>query len=62
MKRAQAVLSKWANKFRRVGTLLKVGDEVWLDAQNYSLTHPSKQPDWKRMKLYGVTEVISLWA
>jgi hypothetical protein len=38
MKRAQAVLSKPANKSRRVGTSLEVGNKVWLDARNISIT------------------------
>ena len=32
MKMAQAVQCEQANKSQRVGTLLEVGDKVWLDA------------------------------
>ena len=47
MKRAQAVQSEQANKSQRVGTVLEVGDKVWLDARNISTTQPSKKLDWK---------------
>jgi hypothetical protein len=62
MKRSQAIHSEQANKSRRTGTELNVGDHVWLDARNISTTRPSKKLDWKRIGPYEITEVISPWA
>jgi hypothetical protein len=45
MKRAQAIQSEQANKSQRIGTLLVIGDKVWLDARNLSTTQPSKKLD-----------------
>jgi transposase InsO family protein len=38
MKRSQAIHSEQANKSRRTGTELNIGDQVWLDARNISTT------------------------
>jgi hypothetical protein len=62
MKRAQAVQSKQANKSQRIGTLLEVGDKVWLDARNISTIRLCKQLNWKRIRPSEVTEVITPWA
>jgi glycosylphosphatidylinositol phospholipase D len=62
MKRSQAIHSEQANKSRRTGTEINVGDQVWLDARNISTIQPSKMLDWKRIGPYEVTEVISPWA
>src|ERR1700690_4106547 len=62
MKRAQAVQSEQANKSRRVGTELRIGDKVWMDARNLSTARPSKNLDWKRSGPYEITEVVSPWA
>src|ERR1700680_1256378 len=62
MNRAQAVYSEQANKSRRLGQQLVVGDRVWMDARNLSTTRPSKKLDWKRMGPYEVIEVVSPWA
>jgi hypothetical protein len=62
MKRGQAIQSKQANKSRRVGTLLGIGENVWLHARNISTTQPSKLLDWKRIGPYEHTDVISPWA
>jgi hypothetical protein len=59
MKRSQAIHSEQANKSRRIGTELNIGDQVWLDARNISTTRPSQKLDWKRIGLYEVVEVIS---
>jgi hypothetical protein len=62
MKRSQAIHSEQANKSRRTGAELNVGDQVWLDARNISTTRPSKKLDWQRIGPYEVVAVISPWA
>jgi hypothetical protein len=62
IKRSQTIHSEQANKSRRTGTELNIGDQVWLDARNISTTQPSKKLDWKRIRPYEVVEVISPWA
>jgi hypothetical protein len=62
MKQSQAIHSEQANKSRRTGAELNIGDKVWLDARNISTTQPSKKLDWKRIGPYEVAEVVSPWA
>src|ERR1700731_3431041 len=62
MTRAQAIQAEQADKHRREGVTLTVGDRVWMDARNITTQRPSKKLDWKRLGPYEVVEVISPWA
>jgi hypothetical protein len=57
--RAQKVEAELADKLRREGIKLKMGDRVWINACNITTQRPSKMLDWKRLGPYPVTEVIS---
>ena len=59
MARAQSIQAEQADKHRREGVKMGVGDRVWMDARNIATQRPSKKLDWKRLGPYEIKEVVS---
>ena len=63
---ARSALSKAADDMARFYDLhhqttpaYKVGDKVWLNAQNITTTHPMKKLDHKWLGPYAINKVVS---
>ena len=52
-------MAHFYNVHWREAPLYAVGDKVWLNGQNITMTHPMKKLDHKLLGLYQVDKVIS---
>jgi hypothetical protein len=56
---AQASQQEYANRKRLLALAYSVGDRVWLDARNIRTNRQSKKLDWKNLRPFSVTKVVS---
>jgi hypothetical protein len=56
---AQASQQEYANWKRTLALAYSVGDHVWLDARNIRTNRQLKKLDWKNLRLFPVTQMVS---
>jgi len=62
MSAAQAKYEDDTAQDRLPAPILRVGDQVWLDAKNIRTKRPTRKLDWKNLGRFTIKTVLSPWA
>ena len=57
--RAQQRHQEQADRRQAPALAFRIGDRVWLNAQNITTQRPSQKLDYRRIGPYGITKVVS---
>ena len=59
---AQAKYEDNANRYREPTPVIKIGNEVWLNARNIRTKRPLRKLDWKNLGRFKVKRKLNAWA